>query len=150
MLGERIYSYLSSLTQLSPFKKDIFMERTFNCIAKSFHADAPKGPIAVAANTPVTVLDQHFKQVELVGRYIQNVGANPCFYTFGSTCTGINYHGVLAAGQQLSINDCADWVSVFSVLGTSICSTTIANQDLRQDQGIQNPGAGMGVQGGVN
>ena len=92
----------------------------------------------MAANTSTQIFSQHYSQVELVGRYMQNVGANPCFYTFGSTCTGILYHGVLAAGQQLSISDCADLVSVFSVLGTSICPTAIANQDLRQDQGISN------------
>lgn len=112
------------------------MTRVFNCVAKTFHAEAPQGPINVPANTSTTVLGQHAGQQEIVGRYIQNVGANPCFYTFGSDCTGINYHGVLASMQQVSIADCADRVSVYSILGTSICPTVIHNQDLGQSNGI--------------
>lgn len=72
---------------------------------------------------------------EIAYRYIQNTGANPCFYTLGTdagSTTPANavtagiYHGVIPAGGQLDISNhrlrvcCICTVAGGTSLGTTI------------------------------
>lgn len=71
-------------------------------------------------------------RTEYSARYVQNVGANPCFYSFGQDCNAAAYHGVLAAGQQLACSDCGARVNVYSALGTTIVTTVFRRFDQAQ------------------
>ena len=105
---------------------------------RNVFTDAPN-VIVVPANTATMVLrNEQNTPYEISRRLIQNVGANPCFYSENlennngilnnpnSTpyCDGTsNFHGQLAAGQQLDCTDHRQCVAVFSPLGTTISTT---------------------------
>lgn len=100
----------------------------------------PPNVIVVPANTAIIVLkDESVSWGEISRRLIQNIGANPCYYSENMynnngilnnpnptpVCDGtLNFHGYLASGQQLDCTEHRQVVCVFSLLGTTI-STTI-------------------------
>ena len=99
----------------------------------------PPNVINVPANTAILIFtdEEHTynnanQQIAL--RLLQNVGANPCFYSENlvdmtnkpptPVCDGtVNYNGVVAAGQQLDCSGHCQAICVFSVLGTTIATT---------------------------
>lgn len=112
--------------------------RVSNAVEKNVVLE-PHNPIVVATNTSTTVLEStRTSGVEYAARYIQNVGANDCFYTFGHDCDPTNYSGILAAnpaggvdkaGQQLDVSNCGQHVSVYSIGGTKIAVTVLKRND---------------------
>lgn len=83
---------------------------------------------------PDTTKDQ---MVEYAGLYMQNVGANRAYYSFGvegvgstraipiGVCDNVNvYHGFLEAGQMLDVGH-RKIVTVYSPAGTTISTTAI-------------------------
>lgn len=104
---------------------------------------SPVNPIVVPNNTATTVLADITKtQGEWAGRYIQNVGANDCYYAFGHTCDPTNFNGILSkpgttnangdgSGQQLDASNHGQSVSVYSVGGTKIAVTILIREDLK-------------------
>lgn len=102
--------------------------------------DAPQVINAPAA-TATKVLSADNSRDEIASRYIQNTGANPCYYSFGvftlnpdgsqnPICNDTNqYHGWMAAGQQLDCTAHRKIVSVYSPLGTTISTTVIRRKD---------------------
>lgn len=111
--------------------------RVSNSVERDVFPD-PCLVIAVPANTNTEVLKELRRtRGEWAGRYIQNVGANPCFYAFGQDCDGAtNYHGILAASQQLDCSNHPASVKVFSVAGTTIATTTLRRNDNYTQQNI--------------
>jgi hypothetical protein len=115
------------------------MHRVLNVSEHNLFADSPK-PIAVPAATATEVLpnEQRKNTGEIAYRYIQNVGANPLYYTFGmSTDTGLpvadataNYHGMLPSNAQLDCSNHRLRVCVFSTAGTTVATTIIRRRDL--------------------
>jgi len=115
----------------------------------------PGGLIVVKPITSTVVItDSNASNIELAGRYIQNVGANPCYYAFGTdNCDASNFSGILAgaptvdangfgAGQQLDVSNCGQQVSVWSVSGTTLATTILKRNDLQQGFGnilVANP-----------
>jgi len=98
----------------------------------------PPNVITVAAATATQIFDVINPRQEYVARYIQNVGANRAYYSWGITnvagapvCNNIDmFHGYIEAGQQL---DCSahGWnVNVYSVAGTTISTTVVIRNDL--------------------
>ena len=121
--------------------------RVSNSVEKNVFV-VPSVPKAIPANTATEVLnDSNADNIELAGRYIQNIGANDCYYSFGTdNCSAGNFNGILAkaasvdvngfgAGQQLDVSNCGQRVSVFSVGGTTIVSTIIKRNDNQQGFG---------------
>lgn len=107
------------------------MIRVVNVVEKNIYPD-PCNVIIVPAATSTEVLYSIRTKVniEYVGRYIQNVGANPCYYAFGQDCDSVkNYNGVLAASQQLDCSNHASHVTVWSQLGTTIATTILRRND---------------------
>lgn len=100
---------------------------------------APPRLVVAAANTSTEVFpQQQYTKGEIASRYIQNVGANACYYAIGVTdangvgiCdNGLNYHGILASQQQLDVSQTRQPVAVFSVAGTTISTTLALRTDL--------------------
>lgn len=99
---------------------------------------APPRLVVAAAGTSTSVFpQQQYVKGEIASRYIQNVGANPCFYTIGDTdangngvCDGGVYHGILASQQQLDVSATRQSVGVYSVAGTTIATTIALRTDL--------------------
>jgi hypothetical protein len=92
----------------------------------------------VASNTDTIVLqDISVQPGEGAGRYIQNVGANNCYYAFGATASPAYYNGILQAAslQQLDCSNCPQAVHVYSPGGTTIAVTELVSNDLSQGQG---------------
>lgn len=98
----------------------------------------PPSVITVAAATATEVLPVINPRQEYVARYIQNVGANRAYYSWGITtpaggpiCNNIDmFHGYLEAGQQLDCSAHGFNVNVYSVLGTTISTTVVIRNDL--------------------
>lgn len=100
---------------------------------------APPRLVVAAANTSTEVFpQQQFTKGEIASRYIQNVGANSCYYAIGvqnangvGECdNGSQYHGILASQQQLDVSATRQCVAVFSVAGTTIATTIALRTDL--------------------
>lgn len=78
---------------------------------------------------------------EIQARILQNVGANPMYYTEGvlgaagaPSCDNINnFHGLILAGQQFDCGGHRLTVCVFSVLGTTV-STTLRQRILQSNR----------------
>lgn len=103
----------------------------------------PPRIVTVAAATATVVLPPEPLAGEIASRYIQNVGANALYYSFGvyedvagsdevlPVCDNVNqYHGYLAAGQQLDCSSHRKIVCVYSVAGTTVATTTVRRKDL--------------------
>lgn len=108
----------------------------------------PQAPIVIPAATSTKIFDSvSSDNVEYSGRYIQNVGANPCYYSIGTDkCSAATFNGVLAgasvvdangfgSGQQLDCSNVADIISVYSVAGTTIARTLLRRNDMVQGGG---------------
>lgn len=108
------------------------MIRVSNQVEKNIVAVGPL-LVAVPANAATDALPDIVKDgilnSEYVGRYIQNTGANACYYAFGINCQVLAYHGILAANQQL---DCSNHGQRVSVLCTGAGGTTIAQTILKR------------------
>jgi hypothetical protein len=99
----------------------------------------PPNVITIAATTATFVLrDSRVHKTEISQRFIQNTGANPLYFSEGVTdasgnasCDNLlNYHGYLAAGQQLDCSQHRQCVSVYSVLGTTVAVTVRHRYDM--------------------
>lgn len=114
----------------------------------------PQAPIVVKATTSTQVLPSLVgDKVEYAGRYIQNVGANACYYNVGGTCSPQQFSGIMSAGavldtngfgsgQQFDASNTGDSVTIYSVLGTTIAITLLRRNDMNQGAGgILNPGS---------
>lgn len=114
----------------------------------------PQPPIVVKAATSTRVLPSLVgDKVEYAGRYIQNVGANPCYYSIGGTCSPQQFSGILSgasavdaggfgSGQQLDVSNTGDSVNIYSAIGTTIAITLLRRNDMNQGAGgILNPGS---------
>ena len=95
------------------------MNRVINACDKSVVVETPS-VVAVAANTDTNVLASlQNSGREYAGRYVQNIGSNPCFYALSQNCDGAaNIHGQLGAGQQLDCSNHCLSVNVFSPIIT--------------------------------
>jgi len=115
--------------------------RVSNSIEKCV-VPVPSAPIVVGDSASVDVLtDITGKYGEWAARYIQNVGANDCYFCIGADCSPANFNGILAkagavnadgfgAGQQLDVSNVPSKVSVFSRGGTTIAVTIYKRNDL--------------------
>lgn len=120
--------------------------RVQNSVEKSV-VNVPLGLITLTANTAKNVLaDITGDRGEYCARYIQNVGANPCYYAFGHDVDKTNFNGVLAGaavvdangfgpGQQLDVSNCGQRIACLSLAGTTIAITLLKRNDLGQGQG---------------
>jgi len=106
----------------------------------------PPNPIAVPADTATQVLPFDNGRDEIASRYIQNVGLNGCYYSFGvyaeaagvisPKCDNVKvFHGYLAAGQQLDCTAHRKIVSVFCPGAATVIATTVIR---RKDSGRRN------------
>lgn len=107
----------------------------------------PAGPVVVVDSKSTTLFtDEILDNNEYAGRYIQNVGANDCYYAFGVVATPTNYNGILSkpgtlnvdglgSGQQLDCSNFGGMVSVFSRGGTTIAVTLLKRNDNVQGSG---------------
>ena len=115
--------------------------RVSNSVEKNV-VNVPKNLVVLTATTAKDVLPNATSIIgELAGRYVQNVGANDCYYVFGSDCSPVNFNGILAAntgnadvngfksGQQLDASNCGQRLSMYSVGGTTISITLLARND---------------------
>ena len=121
--------------------------RTSNSVEKNVFIVPDKLKIVPATTSTVIIGDSNSSNIELSGRYIQNVGANPCYYAFGTDkCDASNFNGILAGasavdangfgpGQQLDVSNCGQQVSVWSVAGTTLSTTILKRNDLQQGFG---------------
>ena len=113
-----------------------------NAVEKSV-VNVPSLPVVVPSNTATNVLN-NISQVpgSYTGRYIQNVGANDCYYAFDGDASATNFQGILfkpantnanghGSGQQLDCSNHPCRVSVFSVGGTTIAVSLLASHSLQ-------------------
>lgn len=100
-------------------------------------------PIVVAAATPTDVLPDILNNpadptkgnaplnYEVAARYIQNIGANPAYFSYDIDCLGLQQnHGSVAAGAQMNASDCGGRISIFSDLGTTISRLVLLRKDM--------------------
>lgn len=116
------------------------MIRTVNAAEHSLFAEPPR-VVAIPAATATKVFQNEtgLNTGEIAYRYIQNVGANPVFYSFGlddgspaknPVCDGtVNYHGVLPQYAQLDCSNHRQQVNVFSTAGSTVATTLIRRAD---------------------
>ncbi len=121
--------------------------RVANTVEKNI-ISVPFPPKVIAATTSINVLPSIVgTRDELAGRYIQNVGANACYYAIGHECDATNFNGVLAgggtadangfcSGMQFDASNCAQGIWVYSVSGTTIAVTILKRNDLATHGGI--------------
>ena len=120
--------------------------RVQNSVEKNV-VNVPLGLVTLAAGVAKSVLTNITgDRGEYCGRYIQNVGAAPCYYSFGHDTDATNFNGILAGaavvdangfgpGQQLDVSNCGQIVNCMSVAGTTIAITLLKRNDLGQGQG---------------
>ncbi len=114
------------------------MVRVASVVERNTTVDAPN-VIVVAAATATLIFPPCLTRTEYVARYIQNVGANRAYYSFGTYGATVNdpvcdnvaaFHGYLDAGQQLDCSAHASVVCVYSVAGTTISTTSIRRNSM--------------------
>ena len=105
--------------------------------------NVPILPVVVPTNTATQVLANVTQvQAQYSGRYIQNVGANDCYYAFDTDASATVFNGILfkpsstnanghGSGQQLDCSNNPCKVSIFSVGGTTIAVSLFARQNLQ-------------------
>jgi len=120
--------------------------RVTNAVEKNTSCD-PILPVKVADSKSTDVLPNIGIAIgEWAGRYIQNVGANDCYYAIGHDCDPTNFNGILSkpastnsdaygSGQQFDASNVGQKISVFSRGGTTIAVTSIRRNDNAQGQG---------------
>lgn len=94
----------------------------------------PPNPITLSAATAAEVLpnERGVGTGEIAYRYIQNVGNNTLYYTFGgdsAPATLVNattlFHGMLPAGAQLDCSNHRSRVCCYSTAGTQVAVTVV-------------------------
>jgi hypothetical protein len=112
------------------------MTRTISTVEKNVIC-LPTVPVVVSSNTATTVLnDVSSDPNEYAGRYIQNLGPNPLYYSIGYDCNGVtNCHGYLAQYAQLAIGAAAQSVSVYCTGGCTVSTTVYKRNDLQRGNG---------------
>lgn len=107
------------------------MTRVVSVVEKDIFPVPPSAPIVIAANTAQNVLPtiQGSKE-ETASRFVQNIGANSCNYSFGADCNGQEFHGQIPAGSQMNASSCGQRVSIYSLLGTTIVVSVFRRVDL--------------------
>jgi hypothetical protein len=120
--------------------------RTVDVVEKDV-VQVPTNPIAIADSKPTIVLPDITGDIgEYAGRYIQNVGANDCYYGIGHTTDPTNFNGILSkpgtvnadgfgSGQQFDASNFGQAVWVYSRGGTTIAVTILKRNDLSQTKG---------------
>lgn len=117
------------------------MLRTLNAAEHNLYADAPRVvTVAAATATEAFPSEQAKPTGEVAYRYIQNIGSNPIFYSFGlSTEAGnpvcdatVNCHGVIPQYSQLDCSNHRLRVCVYSTAGSTVATTLIRRRDLRK------------------
>lgn len=115
------------------------MIRALNVAEHNVFSDPPRVVVVPAATATEALPNEQGKDSgEIAYRYIQNVGANPCYYSFGLSngaggpqCDAtINFHGYLAVGQQLDCSNHRQKVCVYSTGGTTLATTLMRRRDL--------------------
>lgn len=101
------------------------MTRVTSSAEHNVFTDPPRIVNAAAGtDTEVFASEQNANTGEISKRFIQNTGANECYYSEGiDQCNALNYHGKIAAGQQLDCSDHRQSVRVNSAAGTTIATT---------------------------
>lgn len=102
-------------------------------IAERNATASPAAPIVCPALTNTIVLPNQVVEprlIEISGRYIQNTGANACYYAIGQECSPDSYHGILAQYAQLDCSSHRLPVYVYSTGGTTIAPLVIYRNDL--------------------
>lgn len=111
-------------------------------VAERWNAVEPPNVLVIAAATPTVVFpDQRRGDIttgEIAYRYIQNVGAQRLYYSFGvegvgstpsapvGVCDNVNmYHGFIEAGQALECGHHRQIVTVYSPAGTTVATVLI-------------------------
>lgn len=102
----------------------------------------PPRIVDVPADTATIIFPQTPPRLTLAARYLQNVGANRLYYSFGilteagaAQCNNIDiFHGFIEAGQQLDCSAFAGPVCGYSVGGTSVSTTQLR----RNNTGLRN------------
>lgn len=109
----------------------------------------PQNPFVLVDSTPKQILsDATITSGEIAGRYIQNVGANDCYYSFGHTCDPTNFCGILSkpanvnsdgfgSGQQLDASNCGQALWVYSRGGTTLSITLLKRNDMDTANGAR-------------
>jgi len=120
--------------------------RVANSVEKNV-VNIPSEPVVLVDSTAKDVLPNATAFVgELAGRYVQNVGANDTYYSFGSDCSPVNFNGILSkpsstntdgfgSGQQLDASNCGQRLSMYSRGGTTIAITLLKRNDNASGQG---------------
>ena len=88
----------------------------------------PATPVTLVAATATDVIpDQTVepRKLEIVNRYIQNVGADPVYYAFGQNAGPNNYHGILPQYAQADASSHRLRVSCYSTAGSTVAVTII-------------------------
>ena len=120
--------------------------RTSNSVERNTTAVPTIPKVIPAATSTVVLNDVSADPIEYAGRYIQNVGANPLYYSIGGDCSNNNFNGILSAGnpvdsngyasgQQFDASNVAGKISVYSVLGTVVSTTLVRRNDIAPGNG---------------
>lgn len=121
------------------------MLRTISVAENDAFSDPPK-IVTYVANTAIEVLpnESGTKTGEIVTRLIQNLGASPLYYAFGTTGgtdspanppsavvdAAVNFHGVLPQYAQMDCSNNRLRVCAISTAGGTIATTIIRRADL--------------------
>ena len=107
------------------------MIRTIPVAEKCLACD-PSGPIVVGVASAKDVLPAVTNnRVEYAYRYVQNSNSgNLCLYAVGQDCSPLNYQGELAPGQALDASAHTMRISIYSVAGTTVSTTSICRNDM--------------------
>lgn len=120
--------------------------RVSNSVEKNV-VNVPFPPVVLAAGVAQDVLAAiQGSNAEYAARYIQNVGANPCYVGFGHDVDKTNFNAIIAGapaldangfgpGQQLDISNCGQRISCMSVGGTVVAITLLKRNDNEQGRG---------------
>lgn len=104
-------------------------------------SSVPQKLVVAAAAVAVDVLpDISTDNAGYIGRYIQNVGANACYYCVGGDASPAQFSGILSAsgtldangfgpGQQFDASNHPCRISIYSVGGTTIAITLLKRND---------------------
>lgn len=106
-------------------------------------------PIVCAANTATDVLPDILSNpanpgvacappnYEVAARYIQNIGANIAYFSYGADCEGLGEcNGAIAAGAQMNATDCGQRISINSPAGTTISRLVLLRKDMTNPKRI--------------
>jgi len=117
------------------------MQRVINPVEKNIRA-VPQALIVIPAGQSTLVLKDISTNFngEYAGRYIQNVGANACYYGIGHDTDKTNFNGIMAGasavdannygpGAQFNASNFGQAVYVYSVSGTTIAVTLLMRHD---------------------